>query len=385
MDLMIEKKNRQMKIESYDNAVILPRLQKGDYPMWGLGGVCTAQGEFVDLSLYDGGWATHGGRYEWDKSQEIYMDETIVYFGMFYKHWGHFLVDLIGRMWYPVCSKEYHKKMKVAYLGEEEPDNNHLEFFRLLGIEEEQLIRVDGPIRCKKLIVPEFAAKSCEWYSDEYVKMFDGIIEQVNSDQLLNDKYGNLESVYFTRTQFKKAQESEFGEKYIEKVYAENGYNILAPEKLTLREQIFLWNHAKRIACVNGTIPLNVAFTQNEKLDLLVLNKTSIFHGNPYLYLQMRGVKCTFLDVYREPIKGYPKSLGEGPFMLEINEGLLEWFDDRGMMVNYTQLDLWNQKVKNYVSYVWCIIGMKRRVKMFLSRIIPQEAKNIIRRVLHKG
>lgn len=385
MDMKIEKIDRKVKIESYDNAVILPRLQSGDYPMWGLGGVCTEQGEFVELSFYDGGWATHGGKYDWDKSKEIYLDDTIIYFGMFYKHWGHFLVDLIGRMWYPVCSSEYHKGMKVAYLGEEKPDYNHLEFFKLLGIEENQLIHVDRPIRFKKVIVPEFAAKSCEWYSVEYVKLFDRMIEQVNADQEVKDKYDKLESVYFTRTQFPKAIQSEFGEKYIEYIFKENGYEILAPEQLTLKEQIYIWNHAKKIVCVNGTIPLNVAFSQNGKLELLVLNKTSIFHGNPYLYLQMRGVQCNFIDVYNEPFKRYPKSLGEGPFMLEVNKELQEWLYDRNMVIPYSGYDLKVKKIKNYVGYVWCILGIKRRIRMILSNVVPTSMKQYLRNLLHRG
>ena len=36
--------------------------------------------------------------------------------------------------------KENIKDFKVAYIGEEEPEGNYLEFYKMLGIEKEQLI-----------------------------------------------------------------------------------------------------------------------------------------------------------------------------------------------------------------------------------------------------
>lgn len=382
VDINIYEKCDNIKAYQYQDAVILPRVFQGEEPMWGLGGVCDKEGAFVEASLYDGGWAKHGGRYDWNREDEEYFDGDVIYFGVFYKHWGHFLVDLIGRMWYPACSEEFNNRMKVAYLGEEEPDPNHLEFFRLLGIRQEQLLHVKRPIRCRTVIVPESAARSCVWYTKEYVRMFDVIAENACSDIEVREKYMNVDKVYFTRTNFPKARGSEFGEGLIEDIFIANGYKSIAPEQLSLSEQIFLWNHAEKIACINGTIPLNAAFSMNSKLDLLVMNKTSLFHGNPFLFFKMRGIEAIFIDVYREPFKRYPKSLGEGPFLMEISKELRQWLKRRNGKLTVTEKQIQVENRKNYVKYCFCIIGIRRKMKAVVGNILPKSWKKQIRKII---
>lgn len=382
-ELEIHKKTDQINSFEYENAVILPRITgvRAEEPMWGLGGVCNQEGNFVDSSAYDGGWATHGGPYLWNEEEEEYLEEEVIYFGMFFKHWGHFLVDLIGRMWYPVCSAKYSQNMKVAYLGEEKPDQNHLEFFQLLGINEKQLIHVTKPMRCRKVIVPEIAFRSCMWYTEEALQMFRYIINHVSKNEDLHKKYGKVKKIYFSRTQFGKAQNSEFGEEMLEYIFEQNGYTSIAPEKLSLSEQVYLWNHAENIACVNGTIPLNVAFCANKNLKLTVLNKTSLFHGNPYLFLEMQKVKARFVDVYKEPFKKYPKSLGEGPFLVTITKAFVLWMEEEGMRLPYRAREIQIRTVKNQIKYCFSILGITRKIRMLLSKMCPDKMKQIARKI----
>lgn len=382
-ELEIYKKTDQIDSFEYENAVILPRITgvSTEEPMWGLGGVCTQEGNFIDSSAYDGGWATHGGFYSWNQDEEEYLDEEVIYFGIFFRHWGHFLVDLIGRMWYPVCSMKYNQNMKIAYLGEEEPEKNHLEFFKLLGVNEKQLIHVTKPLRCRKVIVPEVAFRSCMWYTEEALQMFQHIINNVQEKEDLLEKYGTAKKIYFSRTQFGKAQNSEFGEEMLEHIFIKNGYISIAPEKLSLSEQVYLWNHAESIACINGTIPLNVAFCANSNLKLTVLNKTSIFHGNPYLFLEMQKVKARFVDVYKEPFKKYPKSLGEGPFLMTITKELVSWMGEEEMRLPYRTREIQIRTVKNQIKYCFAILGITRKIRTLLSKMCPDKMKQIARKI----
>ena len=168
------KREEKLSCLECENGLILPRIIDGATPIWGKGGVCDSENKFVHLSEYHGGWAEHGGYYDW--TDEEYLDDTVVYFGVFFNHWGHFLVDLIGRMWY--CIQHQISEIKVAYLGEEDPKGNFLEFFELLGIQREQLIRITKPTRCRKVIVPEFSCRPCVWYTDEYQSIFDTVISR---------------------------------------------------------------------------------------------------------------------------------------------------------------------------------------------------------------
>lgn len=376
MEEKIFKKEKKLNIYECEKAIILPRKFEGNTPSWGKGGVCDAENNFVEASFYDGGpWAQHGGKYEWDKNEEEYIDTTVVYIGIFEKHWGHFLVDMTSKLWI-FADSEFRKKQKefkVAFLGELRPDGNYFQFFEMLGIKEEQLLAVKHPTRFKKVIVPEAGFRPCIWYTKEYQNMYDQMIMSVLQDEHLKGKYKDIKKVYFSRRQFGKALETEFGEEYIEQCYNLNGYQSLMPETLTLREQIYVWNCAESIACVNGTIPLNVVFCQNEKLKLTILNKMSIYHKNPYIFLYMRNIQATFVNIYKEPLKGYPKSLGEGPYLIKAGEEFRNYCEKEHFKIPYTGFKLKWYDFRQEVKYYLCVIGIRakiRRVGSYVKRKI---------------
>lgn len=354
-----------MQCLEVDQGIILPRRLSDDGPMWGLGGVCDAENDFVELSFYDGGWAKHGGKYEWES--ETYRNEDVVYFGLFLKHWGHFLVDVIGRAWYlPKISEE----IKVAYIGEEEPAGNYLEFFELLGVKSEQLLHITEPTRFKKVIVPQFASRPCIWYTEEYLSTFDYLAEQVEKENYIPKDIGNLDKVYFSRLSFGKAAQTEFGEGQIAEWLRVNDYQMISPEKLSLRDQIYIWNHAKEIMCINGSIPINIMFSKNNKLKLVVMNKTSLVHKNLDLFLLMRECNATFLDVYREPIKNYPKSIGAGPFLIGITEDVLQYSKDLGLKMPFSKRQIAGAWRVNTIKLVWCILNIKGKIRAAVRKVI---------------
>ncbi len=362
------KVDRTMKIEQYPDGLILPQKKEKDAPMWGLGGVCDREGNFVESSFYDGGWAKHGGKYAWDS--EEYVDCPVVYIGMFYAHWGHFLIDLTNRFWALPKLHEQIPNLKIAYLGEEQVKGNNLEFFRLLGFEETDLYQVSQPTRFSMVYVPEQAFKSCDWYTDEHLAMFDFVVDRTLQSGKDFAPLNKLNKVYFTRRSFGKAVSSEFGEVYFERYFLGNGFEAVAPEKLTLAEQIYLWNHAEEIVCVNGSIPLNVLFCKNENLKLTILNKTSIVHENPMILLAMRNITAQFLNVYEEPFKRYPKSLGEGPFLMMPTKEFYQYCEKQGLtspMAAEDEQQLLRQEKKKYYYYV---IGIKRRLKSLAIKIV---------------
>lgn len=374
------KREGKLDCLEYENGLILPRVFDGNTPIWGKGGVCDSENKFVPLSEYHGGWAEHGGYYNW--TDEQYLDDTVVYFGVFFNHWGHFLVDLIGRMWY--CTQNQSSEIKVAYLGEEDPKGNFLEFFELMGIKKEQLIRITKPTRCRKVIVPEFSCRPCIWYSDEYQSIFDAVISRVLNSEKGIPNVKQYKKIYFTRLKLPKARSSEFGEKLIVEWMEKNGYEILSPERLSLRQQIFLWNTAEEIACINGSIPINCIFSQNPNLKLIVLNKTKLVHKNLDLFLLIRQQNVTFLDVYYEPFKNYPKSIGAGPFMLYISEDIYKYSTDNDLDVPFSKIKVRKDFLCNYIRLILKVgeikieLGKKLYKVYLLIKKIPFVEKIIL-------
>ncbi|MGN0502902.1 MAG: hypothetical protein ACI4HN_08250 [Ruminococcus sp.] len=204
--------------------------------------------------------------------------------------------------------------------------------------------------------------------SEEHKNLYDYIAKTVLESDYDFSKVSDLRNVYFTRRQFSKAISSEFGEEYFETVFCNNGFVAIAPEKLTLDEQIYIWNNAEKIVCINGTIPLNVVFSCNKKLELIVLNKTSIFHENPHFLCCTRGVDGIYIDAYKEPYKKYPKSLGEGPFLLDCTSEFLEYCD-RSNFSNINTDELNNILLDSKRQYKRYIFSPIRRIKTMMHRI----------------
>ena len=373
--------NRPMSVRNVPQGIILPRKETEDGPRWGLGGVCDPNGEFVSLSYYDGGWATHGGIYPYDEPE--YEDFDVVYFGYYFSHWGHFLVDLLGRLWYFAKGFTDGKRIKLAYIGEEEPRGNFLEIFRLLGIDSDDMIHVTKPTRFREVIVPEFSCKSCEWYSDEYQAIFDKMIDKVEAEGYKPEDIGDVDKVYFSRLFFGKAKCSEFGENNIAKWLETNGFVSLAPEKLSVKDQIYIWNHANEIACLDGSIPLSLAFSKNRNLKLTIMHKTSLEHQNVDLYLLMRRCEVTLLDVWHEPFKGYPKNIGAGPFLLHLGEDAIKYSGIRNWSFPFTARELTKAKRINCIKLAWRICDLDRKFRLFASKVIPRAIKTKLRRLLN--
>ena len=375
--------SRPMELQTVPRGVILPQKQAENGPMWGLGGVCDEHGDFVRLSAYDGGWASHGGGYPWQ--EETYLDCDVVYLGMFFNHWGHFLIDLMGRLWYFTRENTQRKPIKLAYLGGEEPQGNFLEVFSLLGIRQEDLLHITEPTRFRSVIVPEFSCKSCVWYSQEYRSIFDAMITRVAEEAYLPNHLKDTKKVYFSRLSFGKAKATEFGEEDIARWLEANGFTSVAPETLSVRDQIYLWNHAEEIACLDGSIPMSVAFSRNPQLKLTILHKTSLEHLNVELYLLMRPCQVYLLDAWFEPLKGYPKSIGAGPFLLHLGEDAKTYSLRRGWVFPFTERQLRCERNINCIKLVWRIANLDGKLRLLLSRLVPQTIKTTIRRFLSRG
>lgn len=370
MEEQIYQKEKKMEVYEFANGVVLPRKFKENGPLWGLGGVCNAKGVFEDVSVYDGGWTKQGGNYGWEKQEEEFIDEEVVYIGLFFSHWGHFLIDLTGRMWYLCTLLKQNSKIKIAYIGEEEPKGSYLDFFKMLGVEKERLVRIMKPTRFRKVLVPEMSFRGCIWYTKEFQDMFDLMVQEAIKDEGLQKKYKSIKKVYFTRRNFLKAKKTEFGELYFEKCFVENGYKAIAPETLSLKEQIYIWNCTESVACLNGSILLNVVFSKNANLDLVVLNKMSLYHKNPYILLKMRGITATFLDVYKEPLKSYPKSLGEGPYLLHVSDDFREFCKNRGFIVPFAGIKLGLYETWQEIQYFVCVLNILNRIKRLVFKVV---------------
>lgn len=314
------EKKENLTVETLDDGIIIPFTAESTTLAYGTGGVIRKDGSYVKCSQTKAEALMIEPVLQNFQIQKN-SDEEVVYLGYFIKQWGHFLVDFIPRLWWLV---DHYKGQKIVYLVHDLKsviDGNFLKLLEIFGIKKDKLIPVTEITRFKMVIVPETAFGRPDYYSQALKKVRDRIVANVDVG-----KY-NYNKVYFTRQQLRKAKNCEFGEKYIETFFKNNGYTVLAPEKCSLEEQISIFNRCPHIASLSGTIPHNIIFG-TEKTDLVIINKTTRINTTQILLNQAIGCKATYIDSY---IALLPVSPATGPFWLEVNENLCQFAKERNM------------------------------------------------------
>ena len=130
---------------------------------------------------------------------------------------------------------------------------------------------------------------------------------------------------------------------------------------------------------------MSLGFSNNRDLRLTIFHKTSLEHLNVELYLLMRPCNVTFLDMWHEPYKKYPKNIGAGPFLLHLGEDAKEYARQRGWVFPFQDEELLRIRRINQRKMIWSIINLKGRARMLVSKLVPGFVKNGLRRLGSHG
>lgn len=330
------------------NGYILPSDTKVDNAhAWGAGGVLDKYGNYIEKS---GISLAFGGKYDFDVENVDHLDEEVIHINIIPKHWGHFLVDVVCRLWYIL---ENNTNCRITYCSwnfdEQQIKGNFLEFFKLLGISEDRLVCITKPTKVKKIYIPDATYKFCGDYNEKYRTVLKKICEAVSD----NSVKGSSKRIYLTRTQLKKAKFYETGEREIEEVFRLNGFDIISPEKLTLQQQIALFKNADMLVSLSGTLPHNIVFTKPHT-NLVILNRTCLTNLPQIGFNELFDGNVTYIDVYNHAIEKNPVIYGEGPLWVECNSKLESWLSDNGYDRKISKLKKFIAKIRNFT--VWRIL-----------------------------
>ena len=325
LDAWPTRMKNDLDIVCFDNATILP--WKSSKNSWGLGGVEDASEKFIDQSAYMNGWSKYGGEYKINEAPAE-VDEYFVWMGIFVRQWGHFLLDCVNRLW--CINDNMYKDLKVAYICDPstEISGNYLRFLELLGVKKENIVKITKPTKVKKIYIPQLSFVKFEYYSVQYLKMFETVCRNSKSFEQWNGK-----DVYFTREAYSHGLKAkDFGLKTIKKNFAVNGFVCVEPQNLSLEEQISIWNNTRTVACINGSIPLNLLFCQNPHVNVVVCNKTNREHENLRIIESITNHRVLYVDVYDPKYTNKEFSLGQGPFLCTMTDQFKKYLSDHNMV-----------------------------------------------------
>lgn len=281
------------------------------------GGVCSADGNFVagqERKLEKPGNRSCNQAYEFDKKILEYRDETVIFGGILFNHWGHMLVDSTSRLWYLI--HEANQSTKIVFTMYEEEPFRFMELLKLAGISEERVEILRKPTQFTEVIVPDETFHSLSGkYRKEWKYFFDSIRDNIS--------IGSYKKIYLTKTQLQK--KDIIGEDYFEKYFCDKGFEVIAPEKLSVKEQIEIIAGAEEIATTTGTLSHMVLFAK-DGVELLALNRHERQTRAQLGINSIKSVKCTYVDVSKNFL---PEAGSDSVWLLAPTDNWRRFVNDR--------------------------------------------------------
>lgn len=266
-----------------------------------------------------------------DSGNGRFIKGSILYGGYIREVWGHFLMGSLARLWWLVENLQKEKVDKVVFFAEnpriEKLSGNFLEIMRLLGIEEKLLIVGNEPLEFECLIAPEICFEHDRFYSFECRKLFQFIREKA----LLESKsQGPLpKKIFLTRSQLKNANKTEINIETLDSLFANNGYEVLSPEKLSVIELIKIFDNAEEIASIWGSVAHNLAFLSGmEDKNVILVERHAMINTFQANINVMCGYSVTHVDAHWMP---YMSSSTSHVFLYGATPRLKNFCRDRGL------------------------------------------------------
>jgi len=249
-----------LNVYTAENAIILPLKPSSDrFHNWD-GGVVDRDGKFIAGHIVD---TRHDHRQNIVRGYPVPSDidfvaEPVIFGGgRDARHFGHFLLEELSRLWYYVENRELN--YKVAFI------NNGLNFdhpsvalLTQLGLDRDNMLFIERPTQFQTVIVPD---QSMYIYSGEIdrehgLSVFDALRDSV--------KPGGADRIYLTRTMLPPGKNfRDVNENMLEDFFRKQGYQIVAPETHPLPQQISLLSGAKEVVCTVGTLSHLLLFCHN--------------------------------------------------------------------------------------------------------------------------
>ena len=292
------------------------------------GGVCDGSLKFVSLSGTKRVSPTNfisnfsdwyvGANPAYSTNSMDYVDETVVFIGALPKHYGHYILEGLSRLWFFLESQNL--KYKCVYISDT-GDDYFDDFLRLFGMPMERVVRIERPTIFKDVIVPEQSIRLHDYYCKEYKQTIDQIMLAIQP--VTNGK------VYFSKRERKN--DRAIGEAPIESVLANNGYAVYFPENMSVVETLSVLKGCGAFLATSGTNIHNSIFLRDGATSIC-LNRSAHFHPIQIMIDRMKSLNSIYVDAF---VFGSGSNWSSGPFFLFATESVRNFFKFEKIQFNY--------------------------------------------------
>lgn len=329
-------------VEVYENATILPAIQFNDYDVsHGRGGVIDQYGNYIEMSKQK---ARVQGYYDPSEYGIDLSDKKVVYCGFFNKAWGHFLTEVVARLWYALKNDQsIDFYVFIDTLGGNKVfSGNYLEFLKLLGIADKVKI-INKPTRFSQVVLPEEGLVYNEHFTQEFVNLY----KYINQKGLEKYKGKKYDKVFFSKRKCTISVESNLNEKFIDKYFEKNGYKIFYPERLSLIDTIGIMQNAKYFCALSSSLAHNQLFGHSNQT-MISIEKQAFYNPYQIFVANITDCECIFIDACRSIFT----VCSAGPFIFDYTKFLDQYARDNHMVIDKPMSELkFKRLFKRYLAY----------------------------------
>ena len=202
-------------------------------------------------------------------------------------------------------------------------------FLELLGVPRDNIIILEKTTRFRNVYVPDQGFNLPVFSSKKFGKTFQKMAESV--------KPKKFDKVYVSRTRLQSRK--TYGEEKVQKIFEKNGFKIIYPETLSLREQIAYMRGAHVLAGCAGTA-LHMSLFMKPGGTVIQIKRNTVFDDNAptqYLLNQTGNLNSVFINSSVETVR-----TGHGfsrPQIIGVNDNMIRFFDDFGFKTTKKDLE----------------------------------------------
>ena len=314
-----------------ENVLILPLRENPAYPVQKnafLGGVCDREGRFIAGSAVEEKRFSCPEGYPVDLETVTKRAETVIFGGVFYRHFGVMLLLSLTRFWWIVQKSvlPYHMVF-LSEGGKESPAAGYCTaIMELLDIPKDQYEILEKPVLFDRVLVPAEVLRSIESGIDpHFMDPFRFLREKVCAES------GPCEErkLYLSRRNFSKTWEESDGlnEEYYESFFEKRGFSVIHPEELPLREQIRLLASASEIVSTYGTLSHLVSLFAKPGARQVMLLRSAVmdtWFPAEAAILQMCDLRWAIVEAVKNP---YPVTHELGVYLYAPTEYFRRYLD----------------------------------------------------------
>jgi hypothetical protein len=210
------------------------------------------------------------------------IEHPVLYGGIMFNNFGHFLFESIGRLWAYECIKELDPYILFyAPYGQPkyfEKSNYVFQTLEGLGIPHKRMFFINRLVLIRRIIIPvqKYGYEICK-SSDAIIK---GFFRQFHFAPKLPKSFEVADKIYVSRAGLPAGTGKPVGETLFEKYLESNGYKSFYPELFTLYEQLNLYRRAEKIIFCDGGAIHSCILLPDLKADLAIIARRRDYRWN---------------------------------------------------------------------------------------------------------